>query len=315
MTAPIGRKYWPKPDLMIAEVIGSPIAHSRSPEIHGQWIRELGLNANFGAAEVDAAELPHWLEQRRIGKMWRGCSVTAPLKQVAAGLVDSLSREAKRLRAVNLIINEGGGLKGYNTDLEGIRFALAPHVRRTGKIVIAGAGGATAAALAYAVDQGFGDINVVARDPARVFNKLGSRFADRFHIVPCGEAHLAVQGADVLINATPMGSSYGAPMRPDILDALVLAAPGAAVFDMNYAPVQTQLLKAAARAGLVPVSGLDMLVGQARRAFKRLFGQEAPAAECIFGNDVGYEGDRLATLRRSTLADADRCQLNYIERH
>jgi shikimate dehydrogenase len=277
MTMAIGRTNWPQPDLMIAEVIGSPIAHSRSPEIHRQWIRALGLHATFGACEVQASELPHWLEQRRIGKMWRGCSVTAPLKQVAAGLVDSLSREAKRLRAVNLICNEGRQLKGYNTDLEGIRVALAPHIRRSGKIVIAGAGGATAAALAYAVDQGFADINIVARDPGRVFDKLGSRFAAKFRIVPCERAHLAVRGADVLINATPMGSNHGAPMRRDILDALGSAAPGAAVLDMNYAPVETDWLKCAASAGLVPGSGLELLIGQARRAFELLFGCAPPS--------------------------------------
>src|SRR5262245_58633660 len=99
MNSIIRRKRWPMPDLMIAEVIGSPIAHSRSPLIHQQWISALGLNATFGASEVQPAELEHWLAQRRAGRMWRGCSVTAPLKQAAVNCVDSLSREAKRLGA------------------------------------------------------------------------------------------------------------------------------------------------------------------------------------------------------------------------
>jgi shikimate dehydrogenase len=154
--------------------------------------------------------------------------------------------------------------------------------------VIAGAGGATAAALAYAVDQGFEDINIIARDPGRVFDKLGSRFAAKFRIVPCERAHLAMKGADVLINATPMGSSHGAPMRRDILEGIASATPGAAVLDMNYAPVETELLRAAARAGLVPVSGLDMLIGQARRAFELLFGCAPPGNMVMATDEAGF---------------------------
>ena len=260
---------------MIAEVIGSPIAHSRSPEIHRQWIRALGINAKFNASQVEPGELPYWLEQRRVGMMWRGCSVTAPLKQLAAAQVDSLSHEAKRLGAVNLICRDGKKLIGHNTDLEGIRSALAPHIFRTGEVVIAGAGGATAAALAYAIDQNFAEINVIARDPGRVFDKLASRFAAPFRIVHCDQAHLTMRDADLLINTTPMGSRHGAPMRTGILAALPGAASGAVVLDMNYDPVRTRLLIAAERAGLTAVSGRDMLVGQARRAFE-LFGQPAP---------------------------------------
>ena len=226
MAPSINRKPGPLLETMRAEVIGSPIAHSRSPEIHGRWIRTLGLNATFQTCRVEPTELPDWLEQRRSGNMWRGCSVTAPLKQVAAGLVDSLSREAKRLGAVNLICNEKGQLKGYNTDIEGIRIALGGHVQRTGKIVIVGAGGATLAALAYAIDQGFTDVNIVARNPGQAFDKLASRFSSPFRIVPFERAHTAINGADVLINATPMGSSHGAPMRPEILNALADAATG-----------------------------------------------------------------------------------------
>lgn len=262
---------------MIAEVIGSPIAHSKSPLIHRQWIEALGLSATFEARQVEATELGHWLAQRRLGKIWRGCSVTAPLKQAAIAHVDCLSHEAKRLGALNLICNEGGKLKGYNTDMIGLRAALRPHVTRNGRIVIAGAGGATNAALCYAIDEGFSDIRVVARDPGRVFDKLASRFSAPFRIVPCERAEDAMQGADLLINATPMGSSHGAPIRTSILEALAAAAPGAVVLDMVYEPVETPLLKAAAHYGLTPVSGLDMLIGQARRAFELLFGCPPPA--------------------------------------
>lgn len=261
---------------MIAEVIGSPMAHSGSPDIHRQWIRALGINATFSACQVEPGELSYWLEQRRVGKMWRGCSFTAPLKQLAATQADSLTHEAKRLGAVNLICNDGKKLIGHNTDLEGIRTALAPRDFRTGKIVIAGAGGATAAALAYAIDQNFAEISVIARDPGRVFDRLASRFAAPFRIVHCDHAHLAVRDADLLISATPMGSRHGAPMRTGILAALAGAAPGAVVLDMNYDPVRTELLIAAERAGLIPVSGMDILIGQARRAFELLFGRSPP---------------------------------------
>jgi shikimate dehydrogenase len=88
---------------------------------------------------------------------------------------------------------------------------------------------------------------------------------------------MAMKDADLLINATPMGSSYGAPMRPEILEALAQTARGAVVFDMNYDPLETELMQAARLSGLTPVSGIDMLVGQAHRAFELLFGRPPPA--------------------------------------
>ncbi|HEY0325579.1 MAG TPA: shikimate dehydrogenase [Allosphingosinicella sp.] len=257
-----------------AEVIGDPVAHSLSPAIHNRWIEMLRLDAHYQATRVTSGELIPFLAQRRGDPDWRGCNVTAPHKQAVAKLVDRLTPAAERIGAVNCVYRDGDSLVGANTDLAGVAAALSAADIAGRKAVILGAGGAAAPAVDHLLDRGAAEIVLMVRDPARA-DVLGRRAPDCVRTAPfTGEA---IAGASVVINATPLGLEGRTAMPDAVLAALSTAAPGATVLDMVYRPERTPLLEAADAAGLRPVSGLIMLVEQARPAVELFFGRPAPA--------------------------------------
>jgi shikimate dehydrogenase len=111
-----------------AEVIGDPIAQSKSPAIHGHWLAALGIDADYGRAHVLAADLADYLARRRADPAWRGCNVTMPHKQAIIPLLDALDPLAQSVGAVNTVVPEAGRLVGYNTDAPGFwnRWAACP---------------------------------------------------------------------------------------------------------------------------------------------------------------------------------------------
>lgn len=256
-----------------AEVIGDPIAHSLSPAIHRRWIAALGLDARYEATPVRPEGLPSYILARRADPHWRGCNVTSPHKIAVTKLVKRLTPAAERIGAVNCVFRDGDYLVGDNTDIAGIAAALDGAAIAGHKAIILGAGGASAPAIDHLLAEGAGEVVVLARDPARA-EALRQRAPDRIAIAPFDADGIA--GASVIINATPLGMTGGLPVPQAILDALRSAMPGATLLDMIYRPAQTALLEAAEAAGLRPVSGLVMLIGQARPAFERFFGQPAP---------------------------------------
>lgn len=261
-------------DRPYAEVIGDPIAHSLSPGIHNRWIEALGLNAHYRATRVSADELISFLDKRRPDPDWRGCNVTSPHKQSVAKLVDRLTPAAERIGAANCVFRKGGALVGDNTDIFGLAAALGGAEIAGRKAVILGAGGAAAPALDHLLDQGAAEIVLLARNPDRAA-PLQYRAAERARVAPFAAEGIA--GASVVINATPLGLEGGLPMPTSVLDALPSAGPGALVLDMVYHPERTPLLAAAEAAGLRTVTGLTMLIAQARPAFELFFGRAAPA--------------------------------------
>jgi shikimate dehydrogenase len=249
-----------------AEVIGDPIAHSKSPVIHGFWLKSLGIEAVYRATLV--TDLDDYFRARRGDPAWRGCNVTAPHKQAVISFLD----EASPIGAVNCVVREGDRLIGLNTDADGVREALAGAPlwtpafagERSGaresqvsldRVVLIGAGGAAKAARAALAN---------ARDIVSI---------TRHNI----ENVELVADASLIINATPLGMAHAAPMPEALLAALPSAAPGATAFDMVYQPLDTPFLQAARAAGLRTVDGLAMLIGQARQAFRFFFGAEPPA--------------------------------------
>lgn len=115
------------PAIPYAEVIGDPIVQSKSPAIHGYWIRQLGLDADYRAAHVTAEGLADYLISRRADPAWRGCNVTMPHKQAVIPLLDRLDPLAARIGAVNTIVAEQGQLVGYNTDAAGFSNRCGPN--------------------------------------------------------------------------------------------------------------------------------------------------------------------------------------------
>jgi shikimate dehydrogenase len=257
-----------------AEVIGDPIAQSKSPLIHRHWLGRLGLEGDFLRTRVESAALGDYFAQRRAAPAWRGCSVTIPHKLAAIAYLDRIEPPAAATGAVNCVFRAGDELVGANTDVDGVAAALAGW--RGGKSVLIGAGGAARAALEALRRRGPGEVAMIARGEA-----AGAKLLDRFglsgEVFPFAGAGAALAGAGLVINASPLGMAGMPPMPAQVLDALAEAVDNALVFDMVYAPVETELLRRAGAMSLGAVTGLTMLIGQARAAFRLFFGAKAPA--------------------------------------
>lgn len=267
-----------------AEVIGDPIAQSKSPAIHSFWLGKLGLEALYDRARVTSAGLGDYIAARRSDPAWRGCNVTMPHKQAVIPLLDRIDPVAARIGAVNTIVREADGvLVGYNTDatgfLEPLRSRLSDtHYFRMARIL--GTGGAARAIVAALADAGF-VLVLAGRDPAKARALLDE-------LAPNGEhhaidlAHFAAatdfafddrEGClDLIVNASPLGMAGQPPLAFD----LGHAPPGSVVYDIVTHPLDTPLLEAARDAGFHTVDGLAMLIGQAAAAFDMFFGMAPP---------------------------------------
>jgi shikimate dehydrogenase len=252
-----------------AEVIGEPIAQSRSPAIQQFWLEALGLDFDYRAARVGRAELPAYLGARRADPHWRGCNVTMPLKLDALILADEASDRAVAAGAANLLLRKDQSVLAGNTDVGAILDLLGPRLqqRAGATITLLGNGGAARAVLVALRMLGQSRVRIQARDLGEAY-KLAVEFGlemepQRF------DAPVASEG---LVNATPLGMAGFPPFTLD----LSLIPPGGWVLDMVTDPAETALVQAARRRGLDAIDGLAMLVEQAAASFMLLFGHEAP---------------------------------------
>jgi shikimate dehydrogenase len=259
--------------LRYAEVIGDPVAHSKSPLIHGFWLGKRQIAAEYLKTHVLPGHVESFLAARREDPCWQGCNVTIPHKQVVTAFLDGVQRQASRVGAVNCIYREGERLIGENSDVDGVLEAIGTGP--FGRACLIGAGGAARAALHALEIAGVGEANIVARDRAR-----GQALIDSFRLrgrsLGIDEAEAALAGVDVVINASPLGMDGQPPMSPAVLAALGGTAEAAIIFDMVYAPLDTALLDRARALGRPVADGLAMLIGQAATAFRLFFGEPAP---------------------------------------
>lgn len=259
----------------VAAVIGDPVSHSRSPAILNAAFAATGLDWVFAAFEVVEGRAGAAIEAMRTLAL-AGMSVTMPHKAAVTEHLDELTPAAAALGAVNCIAWEGGRLVGHNTDGAGLVASLrADGFDPAGsRVVVLGAGGAARAALVALHGAGASHLAVWNRSPRRA--------ADAAALVPGAgvldgpadgaELTAAVAGADLLVNATPLG------MRPGDGSPLPSAAlhPGLYVSDLVYDPPETTLMADAAAAGARVGNGIGMLVGQAAVAFGIWTGMDAP---------------------------------------
>lgn len=252
-----------------AEVIGDPIAQSKSPVIHRFWLDRAGTEFDYRATRVTRAELPAYLQDRRDDPLWRGCNVTMPLKLDAAMLADDASDRAVAAGAANILVPKEGVILAGNTDVGGVLHLLGPRLAKgaAGGITLLGNGGAARAVLVALRLLDSEDVTIQARDLAAAY-KLAVEFRLSEQPRPFDAAISSVG----LINATPMGMSGVQPMVVDIGPMPV----DGWVFDMVTDPVETALLRSARERGLATVDGLSMLIEQAAESFMLLFGLEAP---------------------------------------
>ncbi|MCV0383241.1 MAG: shikimate dehydrogenase [Erythrobacter sp.] len=267
-----------------AEVIGDPIAQSKSPAIHGFWLEKLGIAADYRATRVEANGLEAFFAARQADTDWRGCNVTMPHKQGAMAFCDRLDERAGTVGAVNTVVPDGsGGLSGTNTDIAGflepLQAQLAkPHYFRMARIL--GTGGAARAIVAGLASHGF-TLVLAGRDPGKaraILDELapeGEHHAvDLAHFAePTGFAFDDREGClDLVVNASPLGMRGKPPLAFDWSHA----PPGSIAYDIVTDPVETDFLRTARAAGFATVDGLSMLIGQAAAAFELFFGRPAP---------------------------------------
>ena len=266
-----------------AEVVGDPIAQSKSPAIHGFWIEKLGLDADYRATHVREEELADYFAKRRADPTWSGCNVTMPHKQAVREHVDRMEPLAKRVGAVNTVHRAPDGvLVGRNSDVAGFleplhKLLQSQHYFRMARVL--GTGGAARAIVAGLADEGF-TLVVAGRDPDKARDILDELATGEHHVARL--AHFAEttdfafddrEGCcDLIVNASPLG------MRGQPLLAFDWshAPPGSIAYDIVTDPFETDFLKAARDAGFETIDGLSMLIGQAAAAFAFFFGVEAP---------------------------------------
>ena len=254
-----------------AEVIGDPIAHSKSPLIHNFWLGKLGIDAEYRACHVKSEGLEGYFAARRADPWWRGCNITIPHKEAVLPFVDTIGDSATKVGAINTVFrHQDDGLCAINTDVDGVCEALRGSNPERRPVTIIGAGGAARAALAHLEALGTAEVRVLARNPARAQPVLDD-FSLRARICPFAEGTDAFDDAAIVINATQLGMSGQESMPSLVLEGLSRTATDCLVFDMVYAPLHTGLLKQATLLDRATSHGLTMLVGQARTAFSRFF--------------------------------------------
>ncbi len=251
----------------LAGVIGWPVAHSRSPRLHGFWLEAYGIDGAYLPLAVKPEDFETVL--RALPKMgFSGVNVTVPHKEAALACCDTVDDPARRIGAVNTIVVEpSGALHGSNTDAYGFIENLGAGVPDAPAVLL-GAGGAARAVAVALLDAGAPALRLVNRTHARA-EALASDLADaRISVGDWGDWTTCLAGAGLLVNGTSLGME-GQPPLEIALDAL---PADAVVNDIVYTPLETPLLANARRRGNRAVDGLGMLLHQARPGFAAWFG-------------------------------------------
>ncbi|HSG37067.1 MAG TPA: shikimate dehydrogenase [Paracoccaceae bacterium] len=255
----------------LAGVIGSPIAHSKSPRLHRHWLAKYGLAGDYVPLHVEKDDLSDVL--RALPKMgFVGANVTIPHKVAALEIADQVSDRATLIGAANtLIFHEDGKIIADNTDGYGFLANLkqgAPDWRPDlGPAAVLGAGGAARAVIVSLLDAGVPEILLANRTRTKA-DVLRSEFGARVRVFEWVQAGNMIEAATTVVNTTSLGM-VGSPELRVPLDGL---QPGTVVTDLVYNPLRTHLLDEAEKAGCTVVDGLGMLLHQGVPGFERWFG-------------------------------------------
>ncbi|MBB94711.1 MAG: shikimate dehydrogenase [Rhodobacteraceae bacterium] len=255
----------------LAGVIGSPIAHSKSPRLFAHWLRSYGVRGHYIPMDIAHDDLEQVL--RTLPRMgFVGLNVTIPHKETVLGLADLVTDRATLIGAANtLIFRPDGKIHADNTDgygfMENLRSGAPDWDPKAGPAVVLGAGGASRAVVSALAEAGVNDILLTNRTRVRA-EKLKEDFGQRVQVIDWVQAGNIVEDAGLVVNTTSLGM-VGKPELRVPLDGL---RPGTVVTDLVYAPLKTRLLKEAEAAGCTTVDGLGMLLHQAVPGFERWFG-------------------------------------------
>ena len=255
----------------LAGVIGQPIAHSRSPHLHGHWLKRYGISGHYIPMEVAQSDLKSVLET--LPKMgFQGVNVTLPHKEAVLELADSVTDRAALIGAANtLTFTADGRIQADNTDGVGFLANIQDYVpewsAKSGPCVVFGAGGASRAIIAALSQAGAPLIRVTNRTRARSY-ALKDHFGAKIEVVDWVQAGNVLGDASLLVNTTSLGMQGKSALRVP-LDGLRVET---VVTDIVYTPLETELLRTAKAAGCRTVDGLGMLLHQAAPGFERWFG-------------------------------------------
>jgi shikimate dehydrogenase len=259
MTAPLRR----------ACVMGHPVAHSRSPMLHGYWLKTLGIPGAYELKDLTPEQFPDFVTHLEANG-YVGGNITVPHKEAAYRLVGARDQAAEAIGAVNTLWLENGRLMGGNSDTHGFIANLddrAPGWDVPGcRALVLGAGGAGRSAV-YALKQRGAEVDLVNRTLARA-EDLAARFGPRVHAHGFDAVPRLLREADVLVNCTSLGLAGKPPLEID----LGPLKRSAVVYDVVYVPLETGLLAAARKRGHRTVDGLGMLLQQAGFGFRKWFG-------------------------------------------
>jgi shikimate dehydrogenase len=257
----------------VAGVFGWPVDHSRSPRLHGYWLRQLGIDGAY----VPFATHPARLEQaiRALPALgFCGGNVTLPHKERALSLVDEATPLARRIGAVNtLVVRADGTILGDNSDGFGFIANLQQFQPRwraaDGPAVLLGAGGAARAIAVSLLDAGVPELRLVNRTTRRA-EEIAAAIGGAVTVLPWEARAEALEDAALLVNGTLLGQAGQAPLDID----LARLPTRAIVYDIVYVPLRTALLDAAEKRGNRIVDGVGMLLHQARPGFQAWFGAD-----------------------------------------
>jgi shikimate dehydrogenase len=261
-------------------IVGWPVAHSRSPALHGFWLKQHKIDGYYGRLPVEPnrAALEDLVAFLRRTPNARGCNLTLPHKIEIMPLLDRIHPVAAHIGAVNTVIKHpDGALEGRNSDGFGFLEALkagAPDWRAdAGPVVVLGAGGAARAVVATLAGAGVPELRLVNRTQATAID-LGVAFTPkdgrRIAIERWAERDAALKDATLLVNTTSLGMKGQPPLDIDLAQLPRMAA----VNDVVYVPLETGLLAAARARGHRCIDGLGMLLHQGRLGFEAWFGRQ-----------------------------------------
>ncbi len=265
-------------DMRLA-VIGDPIAHSLSPDIHITALEPFLRSLSYERNKVARDELPQWFARIKNGEL-EGFNVTMPHKKVIIPLLDHIDKEASELGSVNTVVRKNGEFWGYSTDGKGFARALASEGKRFkgSAVTIIGSGGAAVTIAMRAAREGARELHIVARDRAKA-QDIARKIKEYYGTDSCLHPFLNRDGngsewdSSIIINATPLGMEGIEEDFPHY-DFLDLVEEGAIICDLIYSPAKTRFLMEAENRGLRTLGGINMLIEQALEADSLYLGAE-----------------------------------------
>ncbi|MGC2786208.1 MAG: shikimate dehydrogenase [Roseiarcus sp.] len=262
-----------------AGVVGWPVEHSRSPIIHGYWLKELGIPGSYEKFVVRPGEFLEFVARIREGEL-AGANVTVPHKEAAFSACDERTPVAEALGAVNTLWRQDGRLMGDNTDVAGFLANMdeagLSWAERAKLAIVIGAGGAARAIVYALISRGFERIAIVNRTQERA-ETLAAHFGGPTTAMAWADLPKTLAEADLLVNSSSLGMVGQPPLAVE-----VSALPQRAIVaDAVYVPLRTSLIESASARGLRTVEGLGMLLHQAAPAFARWFGRKPEVTRAL----------------------------------